>query len=58
MINIKGKFSPNNVDVSQLRVFISYKTEEWNFASKIYHGLKKIGFQVFIDRYDLKIDQS
>lgn len=57
MMKIKGKFSPHNVDVSQLRIFISYKTEEWDFASKIYLGLKKIGFQVFIDRYDLKIDQ-
>lgn len=56
-MKIKGKFSHHNVDVSQLKIFISYKTEEWDFASKIYHGLKNIGFQVFIDRYALKIDQ-
>ncbi len=57
MMKIKGKLSPDNVNVSQLKVFISYKTEEWEFASKIYYGLKKKGFQVFIDRYGLKIDQ-
>jgi len=53
MIKTKGKISHNDIDVSQLKVFISYKTEEWDFASKIYYGLKKNGFQVFIDRYDL-----
>jgi hypothetical protein len=52
MLTIKGKYSPDNVNVSKLKVFISYKTEEWAFASQIYEILKSMGFKVFIAKLE------
>lgn len=53
MIKVKGKYSPDSVDVSKLKVFISYKSEDGEFASGIYNNLKDLGFRVFIDKISL-----
>lgn len=42
------KHAPSAVDISQLKVFISYKTQQWEFASWLGDELSSLGFDVLI----------
>ncbi|MDD2665487.1 MAG: toll/interleukin-1 receptor domain-containing protein [Methanocellales archaeon] len=40
--------SPNDVDVSDTKIFISYKTKEWEYAKKLSEELRNLGFGIII----------
>lgn len=47
-MRIRVNLSPNKVDVSNTKIFISYKTEEWEYAKKLSEELRNLGFGVII----------
>lgn len=48
MVRIRANLSPKTHDVSETKVFISYKSEDWDYARSIREGLVGIGFQAII----------
>ncbi len=47
-MRVKGKYTPEMVDLSDFKVFISYKTEDWEFASAVAKRLGGLGFQILV----------
>lgn len=46
------------IDKHNVKIFISYAREDWDFAIKIYNNLKSEGFSPWIDREELLPGQN
>ena len=48
MPRVRLSITPRSHDVSETKVFISYRTVDWDYANSISKGLSGLGFQTVV----------